>query len=91
MMTGVTSPRAQALQEADPATVRQHQVEQDQVIGRGFHSVAGRIEAHHPIDRLPIGRDLVAHRRAKHRVVLDQQDAHLRPRPLPMTLYDPSG
>ena len=76
-------PRAQALQKADPATVRQHEIEQDQVVGRSAHGAARRIEAHDPVHRLAVGRDLVAHRGAEHRVVLDQQDAHGRSRSFP--------
>ena len=77
------APRAQALQESDPAPVGQHQVEQDQVIGRTAHRVARRVEPRDPVDRMPVGRDLVAHRGAQNRVVLDQQDAHGRPVPSP--------
>ena len=73
---------AQRLQEADAPAVRQHEIEQDEIVAGCGHRVARRVEAGDPVHGLAVRGDLVAHGGAQHGVVLDQQDAHRLPSPL---------
>jgi hypothetical protein len=68
--------RAQASQEGDPQTVGQHQIQQDEVVGHGRDRAVAGVQPLHPVHRVAVGRDLVAHGSAQDGVVFDQQDAH---------------
>ena len=47
------------------------------------HGIARLVEAGHPVHRVAVGGDLVTHRGAQNRVVLDQQDSHGAPLVIP--------
>jgi len=59
-------------QEVQSATVRQHQVEQDQIVRRRAYAVARMSQALHPIDRVAVIGDLFAHRLPQPWRVLNQ-------------------
>ena len=70
------TPRAQARQKADAATIRQHQIQQHQIVGRTCKGIAGRVEPHDPIHRLSRPCDFISHGGPQNSIVLDKQDAH---------------
>jgi len=71
---------AQAPEEIEAAAIGQVEVEQDQLERHASKRVAGFVEAPDPIDGMPIAGDVVMHRLAQARIVLDQQYAHDVPR-----------
>ena len=70
---------AQCLEEGEAEAVGQHEVEQHQVEGGAGQRIARHVEAHHPVDRMAVGGDLVTDGGAQYGVVLDQQDSHGAP------------
>ncbi len=73
---GHVAARPQPPQERDAPSVGKHQVKQHEIEGSAADRVARRIEALHPVHRMAVAGDLVAHGGAQNRVVLDQQDPH---------------
>ena len=68
--------RPQASQKWQAPAIGQHQVQQDEVVRHPGYRRVGSVQALHPVHRMTIARDLVAHRSAQHGVIFNQQDSH---------------
>jgi hypothetical protein len=57
--------------------VGQHQIEKDQIIGGDIQIFTGAVQPRGPVDGMPVRDNLVAHRSAQHRIILNQQHTHI--------------